>query len=110
MEAHADIHPWRADRKVQHVCRKRCHGNRFACRGYERLILDAMRGDRTLFTSAEGIERLWEVSKPLVETPPPVRLYAQGPKLEPSFQLNQLGPASVKLQEEVWREMTRPDV
>lgn len=25
---------------------------------YERLILDAMRGDRTLFTTAEGIERL----------------------------------------------------
>ena len=25
---------------------------------YERLILDAMRGDRTLFTSAEGIERV----------------------------------------------------
>jgi len=43
---------------------------------YERLILDAMRGDRTLFTSAEGIERLWEVSRPLLEAPPPVRLYA----------------------------------
>jgi len=26
---------------------------------YERLILDAMRGDRTLFTTADGIERLW---------------------------------------------------
>jgi len=26
---------------------------------YERLILDAMRGDHTLFTKAEGIERLW---------------------------------------------------
>jgi glucose-6-phosphate 1-dehydrogenase len=45
---------------------------------YERLILDAMRGDRTLFTTAEGIERLWEVSVPLLETPPPVRLYEQG--------------------------------
>jgi len=45
---------------------------------YERLILDAMRGDRTLFTTAEGIERLWEVSMPLLETPPPVRLYPQG--------------------------------
>jgi glucose-6-phosphate 1-dehydrogenase len=32
---------------------------------YERLILDAMRGDHTLFTTAEGIERLWEVSIPL---------------------------------------------
>ncbi len=50
---------------------------------YERLILDAMRGDHTLFTTAEGIERLWEVSRPLLEAPPPVRLYppdSWGPK------------------------------
>lgn len=45
---------------------------------YERLILDAMRGDHTLFTTAEGIERLWEVSTPLLESPPPVRLYPEG--------------------------------
>jgi glucose-6-phosphate 1-dehydrogenase len=45
---------------------------------YERLILDAMRGDHTLFTTAEGIERLWEVSTPLLEAPPPVRTYAPG--------------------------------
>jgi glucose-6-phosphate 1-dehydrogenase len=45
---------------------------------YERLILDAMRGDRTLFTTADGIERLWEVSTPLLATPPPVRSYAPG--------------------------------
>jgi len=45
---------------------------------YERLILDAMRGDRTLFTTADGIERLWEVSEPLIKEPPPVRLYEQG--------------------------------
>ena len=45
---------------------------------YERLILDAMRGDHTLFTTAEGIERLWEVSVPLLESPPPVRTYAPG--------------------------------
>ncbi|HTV51284.1 MAG TPA: glucose-6-phosphate dehydrogenase [Steroidobacteraceae bacterium] len=45
---------------------------------YERLILDAMRGDHTLFTSAEGIERLWEVSTPLLEAPPPVRQYSPG--------------------------------
>jgi len=45
---------------------------------YERLILDAMRGDPTLFTNAEGIERLWEVSTPLLEAPPPVRLYPEG--------------------------------
>ncbi len=45
---------------------------------YERLIYDAARGDRTLFTSASGIERLWEISQPLLENPPTVRPYAQG--------------------------------
>ena len=45
---------------------------------YERLILDAMRGDHTLFTTAEGIERLWQVSDPLLEAPRPVRLYEPG--------------------------------
>ncbi|HWU22680.1 MAG TPA: glucose-6-phosphate dehydrogenase [Nocardioides sp.] len=45
---------------------------------YERLIYDAARGDKTLFTSAEGIERLWEVSAPLLENPPIVRSYRQG--------------------------------
>jgi glucose-6-phosphate 1-dehydrogenase len=45
---------------------------------YERLILDAMRGDHTLFTTAEGIERLWQVSTPLLEAAPPVRLYPPG--------------------------------
>ncbi len=45
---------------------------------YERLILDAMTGERTLFTTAEGIERLWEVSQPLLDDPPPVRPYQPG--------------------------------
>ena len=45
---------------------------------YERLIYDAVRGDRTLFTTAEGIERLWELSTPLLDNPPVVRPYAQG--------------------------------
>jgi glucose-6-phosphate 1-dehydrogenase len=45
---------------------------------YERLIHDAMRGDHTLFTTAEGIETLWEISQPLLDSPPPVRLYAPG--------------------------------
>src|ERR1700742_4904032 len=38
---------------------------------YERLIYDAMSGDHTLFTTSEGIERLWEASMPLLEDPPP---------------------------------------
>jgi glucose-6-phosphate 1-dehydrogenase len=45
---------------------------------YERLIRDAMIGDRTLFTTAEGIERLWGVSEPLLADPPPVKPYPQG--------------------------------
>ncbi|MFO1227894.1 glucose-6-phosphate dehydrogenase [Roseateles sp.] len=45
---------------------------------YERLILDAMRGDHTLFCTAEGIEQLWQVSTKLLESPPPVRLYERG--------------------------------
>jgi glucose-6-phosphate 1-dehydrogenase len=45
---------------------------------YERLILDTLRGDHTLFTTAEGIESLWERSAPLLENPPPVKPYAPG--------------------------------
>jgi glucose-6-phosphate 1-dehydrogenase len=45
---------------------------------YERLILDAMRGDHTLFTTAEGIEGLWEKATPLLDAPSPVRLYSPG--------------------------------
>jgi glucose-6-phosphate 1-dehydrogenase len=49
-----------------------------ALEAYERLIRDAMQGDHTLFTTAEGIERLWEVSTPLLENPPPVQTYPPG--------------------------------
>ena len=45
---------------------------------YERLLHDAMLGDRTLFNRAEGIERLWEVAAPLLADPPPVHLYDKG--------------------------------
>lgn len=45
---------------------------------YERLIYDALRGDHTLFTTAAGIETLWERSTPLLLNPPPVRTYTPG--------------------------------
>ena len=45
---------------------------------YERLVHDAMSGDQTLFNSSESIERLWEVSSQLLQSPPPVRSYASG--------------------------------
>jgi glucose-6-phosphate 1-dehydrogenase len=46
--------------------------------GYEHLILDAMRGDQSLFTTAAGVERLWEISTPLLEHPPMIEPYAPG--------------------------------
>jgi glucose-6-phosphate 1-dehydrogenase len=49
-----------------------------ALEGYERLILDAMLGNQALFTSADGIERVWEISEPLLQSPPPVKPYAKG--------------------------------
>jgi len=45
---------------------------------YERLLHDVMTGDRTLFTTAGGIERLWEISAPVLEDPPPLRFYEPG--------------------------------
>lgn len=45
---------------------------------YERLIRDAMGGDHTLFTTAEGIETLWAASIPMLENPPEVQLYDRG--------------------------------
>jgi glucose-6-phosphate 1-dehydrogenase len=45
---------------------------------YERLIHDVMNGDRTLFTSSDAIERLWEISEPVLEDPPPAIPYWRG--------------------------------
>jgi glucose-6-phosphate 1-dehydrogenase len=49
-----------------------------ALEGYERLILLAMLGDMSLFTSSDGIERVWEISEPLLTSPPPVEPYEPG--------------------------------
>jgi glucose-6-phosphate 1-dehydrogenase len=46
--------------------------------GYEWLLLDAMLGDQTLFTRADAIERLWEISAPLLDNPPPIQPYCRG--------------------------------
>ena len=54
-----------------------------ALEGYERLLLDAMLGDQSLFTSSAGIERLWEISAPLPAEP------AAGSALRPRI----VGPA-----------------
>jgi glucose-6-phosphate 1-dehydrogenase len=46
--------------------------------GYQRLLLDAMAGDQSLFTSAAAIEHLWEISAPLLDNPPPIHRYSPG--------------------------------
>jgi glucose-6-phosphate 1-dehydrogenase len=45
---------------------------------YERLLYDAMLGDQMLFTDAAGIERLWQLSTPLLERPPRLHSYPKG--------------------------------
>jgi glucose-6-phosphate 1-dehydrogenase len=49
---------------------------------YERLIMDAMRGDATLFTRNDEVEAQWEICDPIVHTfentPGPLPQYAAG--------------------------------
>lgn len=45
---------------------------------YERLLLDVMRGDQTLFTRADEVDRLWQVCQPVLDAPPAVHTYAPG--------------------------------
>jgi glucose-6-phosphate 1-dehydrogenase len=45
---------------------------------YERLLHDALLGDRTLFTRADGIARTWELVADVLAYPPRVHPYPQG--------------------------------
>ena len=45
---------------------------------YERLIKDAIEGDRTLFVRADSVERAWQIVQPALDRPPPLRLYESG--------------------------------
>ena len=71
---------------------------------YERLIIDAMRDDHTLFTTADGIESLWERSQELLDDPPPVKTYP--PNTWGPNAIHQLiAPHAWRLPfERVWRE------
>jgi glucose-6-phosphate 1-dehydrogenase len=62
---------------------------------YERLIMDAMRGDATLFTRNDEVEAQWRICDPIVEkweaTPGPLPQYAagsQGPEEAGSLMLD----------------------
>jgi len=74
---------------------------------YERLIRDAMNGDHTLFTTAEGIESLWGASMPLLSSPPEIHPYppdSWGPEAIHGL----IAPHTWRLPfERRWREATR---
>ncbi len=55
---------------------------------YERLLLDVMRGDQTLFTRADEVDRLWQVCQPVLDAAPPALIYPRGSwGPEPALQL-----------------------
>ncbi|QIG42097.1 glucose-6-phosphate dehydrogenase [Nocardioides anomalus] len=61
---------------------------------YERLLLDVLRGDQTLFTRADEVDALWRACQPLLDDPPEVQPYDAG----------SWGPqAAVDLPERGWR-------
>lgn len=45
---------------------------------YERLIHDALIGDRSLFSRQDTVEQTWRILQPLLENPVPVVPYSQG--------------------------------
>ncbi len=75
---------------------------------YERLIHDAMSGDHTLFTTAEDIERLWELSQPLLDNPPEALPYPPG-SWGPEAMRELIAPRSWRLPfERTWRQALTP--
>ncbi|PRH81008.1 glucose-6-phosphate dehydrogenase [Streptomyces solincola] len=58
---------------------------------YERLLLDALNGDATLFTGAEEVERLWDVCAPVLDDPPEPQPYEPG-SYGPKAALDLAGP------------------
>jgi glucose-6-phosphate 1-dehydrogenase len=45
---------------------------------YELLLIEAMRGDHSLFIRQDGVERAWEILTPVMQRPSPIHLYEPG--------------------------------
>jgi glucose-6-phosphate 1-dehydrogenase len=61
---------------------------------YERLLLDVMHGDQTLFARSDEVDRLWQVCQPVLDNPPTPQSYEKG----------SWGPdAALRLPERGWR-------
>jgi glucose-6-phosphate 1-dehydrogenase len=63
---------------------------------YERLLLDVMTGDQTLFTRDDEVDRLWQVCEPVLQRPPAPEPYEQG-SWGPERALALPGPAGWRL-------------
>jgi glucose-6-phosphate 1-dehydrogenase len=61
---------------------------KYTANGYERLLLDAMRGDLTLFTHRDAVEALWALYTPLLKqwAAEPIRDF-------PNYESGSWGPA-----------------
>jgi glucose-6-phosphate 1-dehydrogenase len=69
---------------------------------YERLILDVMRGDATLFTRNDEVEEQWRICDPIVQT------WEQTPGPLPQYPAGSQGPAQadgLMLPEQSWRRI-----
>jgi glucose-6-phosphate 1-dehydrogenase len=69
---------------------------------YERLILDVIRGDATLFTRGDEVEAQWRVCDPIV------RVWAGTPGPLPQYPAGSQGPAaadSILLPGDAWRRI-----
>jgi glucose-6-phosphate 1-dehydrogenase len=67
---------------------------------YERLIMDAMRGDATLFTRNDEVEAQWRIYDPVVQA------WTQTPGPLPQYEAGTQGPAeaaSILAGDDRWR-------
>jgi glucose-6-phosphate 1-dehydrogenase len=55
--------------------------------GYERLLLDAMLGDQTLFSHRDGVETTWALYTPILDA-----WKSKAPEVFPNYFAGSLGP------------------
>ncbi len=73
---------------------------------YERLILDCMRGDATLFNRRDSVDRAWELIQPVLqvwEATPGVLPYEPGTDGPPA------AAAMIERDGHSWKELTKPE-
>jgi glucose-6-phosphate 1-dehydrogenase len=67
---------------------------------YERLIADAMRGDATLFTRWDAVERAWEIVMPVLEVWQSIK-----DRTFPNYPAGSDGPDAAKVLDPDWRPL-----